>query len=144
MSDLDKPGVQMQDTVTKQNPVPGSAKSKIHVESVGMTNAHNFASPSKIRSKRVGSKPSIMALASSNPIAPSNHNPFTTAPRSEVAQPSPLTIPEVYTGANAEYITECATAWSVLGFLLSSFYAALKATWACTQDLKVMEFYSWI
>ena len=46
--------------------------------------------------------------------------------------------------SNARHVTECANAWSVIAFVLTSSQMALYAAYALTQDDMYSNFYAWV
>ena len=46
--------------------------------------------------------------------------------------------------ASNSYITECANAWSTLGFILTTSYTALEAAYAFSGEVKYSLFYAWV
>ena len=50
----------------------------------------------------------------------------------------------VSNGSGAEHITECATAWSVVSFVISSLYTAIHVVFALTGELIYTEFYAYV
>ena len=45
---------------------------------------------------------------------------------------------------NSEHITECATAWSVVGFALTTAHTGIHAAFALTKDDAYGDFYVWV
>ena len=69
-------------------------------------------------------------------------------PDSEPVNTSTTFVESSTTGApsagNSEHITECATAWSVVGFALTTAQTCINAAFALTKDDVYSDFYAWV
>ena len=86
------------------------------------------------------------ALKDPNP--PANPNNTSEPPAStatgQIVESSTTHTPSVSTAERAEHITECATTWSIVGFVLTSAHTAIYAAFAVTKDDVYRDFYAWI
>ena len=146
--------VQMED-VTKQSTVISSLnplrscnnngksrskKSLLRADSAGLANTINFCRP-KPKSKGCSGSFTLAFERDSRESIEKQSGCDDIVPSSQGAQADTLTTPIC---SSVGHVTECATTWSIVGFVLSSVYPACEAVFASIGDVQVTAFYGWI
>ena len=76
------------------------------------------------------------------PPNPPDSEPSDSGTSGQVVESSNTAVPSVGNGSNAQHITECATAWVIVSFVVCSFYTGVFVAFALTGDRIYQEFYS--
>ena len=119
-------------------------KSARNIGCVGVSNAYNFG-PSKARKKiSDSSSSSFVSRRGSKEAIANQRNTTSFVTTSQIAQANKSAPLAFNTNSNVKLITECATTWSIVGFLLSSMVTVYEVSFILTGDKKNKDFYGWI